>query len=116
MNLYGRGASSVALTSVAIARVHAVERLERLDPLGAAVVGELVVVGEVGVDDVRAAVHLLDDQRATLTSRSRTLLAARMPAYFSPRCICGRIPDRRVRRAWVSSLRNSPRNSVNERR
>ena len=43
--------------------VDAVERLERLDPLGAAVVGELVVVGEVRVDDVRAAIHLLDDQR-----------------------------------------------------
>ena len=43
--------------------VDAIERLERLDPLRAAVVGELVVVGEVGVDDVRAAVHLLDDQR-----------------------------------------------------
>ena len=63
MNLYGRGASSVALISVAIARVDAVERLERLDPLGPAVVGQLVVVGEVGVDDVGAAVHLLDDQR-----------------------------------------------------
>ena len=45
-------------------RVDAVERLERLDPLGSAVVGQLVVVGEVGVDDVRAAVHLVDD-RAT---------------------------------------------------
>ena len=44
-------------------RVDAVERLERLDPLGTAVVGQLVVVGEVGVDDVGAAVHLLDDQR-----------------------------------------------------
>ena len=43
--------------------VDAVERLERLDPLRPAVVGELVVVGEVGVDDVRPAVHLLDDQR-----------------------------------------------------
>ena len=43
--------------------VHAVERLERLDPLGTAVVGELVVVGEVGVDDVGPAVHLVDDQR-----------------------------------------------------
>ena len=42
--------------------VDAVERLERLDPLGPAVMGQLVVVGEVGVDDVGAAVHLLDDQ------------------------------------------------------
>src|SRR3954447_4297908 len=54
--------------------------------------------------------------RATLTSRRRTLLAARMPAYFIPRCICGRTPDLRVRRAWKSSFMNSPRNSVNERR
>ena len=43
--------------------VDPVERLERLDPLRAAVMGELVVVGEVAVDDVRAAIHLLDDQR-----------------------------------------------------
>ena len=43
--------------------IDAVERLERLDPLRAAMVGELVIVCEVGVDDVRAAVHLLDDQR-----------------------------------------------------
>ncbi len=43
--------------------VDAVERLERLDALRPAVVGELVVVGEVGIDDVRAAIHLLDDQR-----------------------------------------------------
>ena len=64
MNLYGRGASSVALTSVAMAAVDAVERLERFDALGPAVVGQLVVVGEVGVDDVRAAVHLVDDQGA----------------------------------------------------
>ena len=34
--------------------VDAVERLERLDALRAAVVGQLVVVGEVRVDDVRA--------------------------------------------------------------
>ena len=52
----------------------------------------------------------------TLTSRSRTLLAARMPAYFSPRCICGWMPERRVRRAWMRSLTNSARNIVNERR
>ena len=63
MNLYGRGASSVGLDERRDRAVDAVERLERLDPLGPAVVGELVVVGEVGVDDVRAAVHLLDDQR-----------------------------------------------------
>ena len=44
-------------------RVDAVERLERLDPLRAAVVGELVVVREVRVDHVRPAVHLGDDQR-----------------------------------------------------
>ena len=43
--------------------VDAVERLERLDALRPAVVGELVVVGEVGVDDVGPAVHLVDDQR-----------------------------------------------------
>ena len=43
--------------------VDAVERLERLHALGPAVVGELVVVGEVGVDHVGAAVHLVDDQR-----------------------------------------------------
>ena len=52
----------------------------------------------------------------TFTSRSSTLLAARMPAYFKPRCIWGWIPDRRVRRAWIRSLMNSPMNSVNERR
>ena len=49
-------------------------------------------------------------------SRRNTLLAARMPAYLSPRCICGRIPARRVRRAWNSSLTNSPMNIVTERR
>ena len=43
--------------------VDAIQRLERLDAFRPAVVGQLVVVGEVGVDDVRAAVHLLDDQR-----------------------------------------------------
>ena len=43
--------------------VDPIERLERLHPLRAAMVGELVVVGEVRVDHVRAAVHLLDDQR-----------------------------------------------------
>ena len=51
------------------------------------------------------------------TSRRRTLLAARMPAYFKPRCICGSDPATgRVRRAWIRSLMNSPRNIVNERR
>ncbi len=49
-------------------------------------------------------------------SRRRTLLAARMPAYFMPRCICGWMPDRRVRRAWIRSVMNSPMNIVNERR
>ena len=43
--------------------VDAVEGLEGLDPLGAAVMGQLVVVGEVRVDHVGPAVHLLDDQR-----------------------------------------------------
>src|SRR3954470_1147381 len=54
--------------------------------------------------------------REVLTSRRRTLLAARMPAYLSPRCIWGCTADRRVRRAWKRSLRNSPRNRVNDRR
>ena len=49
-------------------------------------------------------------------SRSRTLLAARIPAYFKPRCIWGWTPERRVRRAWKRSLTNSARNIVNERR
>ena len=51
------------LDQAADRRVDPVEGLERLDPLRAAVVRQLVVVGEVGIDDVRAAVHLLDDQR-----------------------------------------------------
>ena len=42
--------------------VDAVERVERLAPLGPAVVGDLVVVGVVDVDDRRAAVHLLDHE------------------------------------------------------
>ena len=54
--------------------------------------------------------------REVFTSRRRTLLAARIPAYFIPRCIWGRMPERRVRRAWKSSLKNSPRKRVNERR
>ena len=52
----------------------------------------------------------------TFTSRSSTLLAARIPAYLNPRCICGWMPARRVRRAWIRSVMNSPMNSVNERR
>ena len=95
--------------------VDAVERLEGLHALRSAVVGELVVVGEVRVDDVGAAVHLLDDQRGVDVAEE-DVHAARMPAYLGPRCIWGWIPDRRVRRAWKSSLTNSPRNSVNERR
>jgi hypothetical protein len=51
-----------------------------------------------------------------LMSRRRTLLAARMPAYLNPRCICGVTPERTVRRAWKRSLMNSPTNIVNERR
>ena len=90
--MYGRGASSAALTSVAIARVDAVERLERLDPLGAAVVGELVVVGEVGVDDVRAAVHLLDDQRRVDVAQQDVAGRAHARRTSSPRCICGWMP------------------------
>ena len=43
--------------------VDPVECLERFDALGPAVVGQLVVVGEVRVDDVGAPVHLVDDQR-----------------------------------------------------
>ena len=43
--------------------VDAVERVERLGPLRAAVVGDLVVVGVVEVDDRRAAPHLLHHER-----------------------------------------------------
>ena len=43
--------------------VDAIERVERFRALGPAVVGDLVVVGVVHVDDRRAADHLLDDER-----------------------------------------------------
>ena len=42
--------------------VDAIQRLKRLDTLRSGVMGNLVVIGEVRIDDVRAAVHLLDDE------------------------------------------------------
>ena len=96
--------------------VDAVERLERLDPLGAAVVGQLVVVGEVGVDDVRAAVHLLDDQRDVDVAEEDVAGGAHAGVLHAAVHLRAGCPARRVRRAWISSLMNSPRNSVNERR
>ena len=51
----------------------------------------------------------------TFTSRSRTLLAARIAAYLRSRCICGWMPERAVRLAWIRSLMNSPKNIENDR-
>ncbi len=43
-------------------RINAIECGEGLDALGAAMVGELVVVGEVRIDHVGAPIHLVDDE------------------------------------------------------
>ncbi len=57
--------------------VDPVERVERLAPLGSAVVGDLVVVGVVDEDDGGAAVHLLDDERGRQVAQGDVRRGAR---------------------------------------
>ena len=87
--------------------IDAVERLEALRPLRAAVMGDLVVVGVRDVDRGRASEHLLDhqagDERPEHDVRHRAQRrvgkAARVEAWLDP--------ARRARRAWKISLATS---------
>ena len=98
MNLYGRGASSVALTRRATP-IDAVERIERLAAFRAGVMGDLVVVGVVHVDHGRAAVDLLHDERRAEGPKGDV---GRRPrdGYGMPLCIDGSMPRRCARLAW----------------
>ena len=62
MKWYGRGASVGGARQAAHHAVDAVELIHGLRPLGAGVVGDLVVAQVVGVDDGRPAAHLADDE------------------------------------------------------
>ena len=91
--------------------VDAVERVERLRSLGAAVVGDLVVVGVVHVDDRRAAQHLLDDERRAQRPQ-RDVRGAAHPRVREAAVMAMErpMPARAWRRDWMFSLMTSARN------